>query len=159
MQPAKPSEIKALTILHLALIVAQVIFLLISLVISYTNDISSVSPLKEYANQLITVCIVLGIAGYLGGNMIFRKRLDAINENANSLRQKINDYRAACIIRWALLEAPILFCIILFYVTNNSIQLFVAAAFIILFFTTRPSLQKVASDLRVNEEEIKQMTT
>lgn len=154
MQQPKHPEIKALSILHIALLVGQVLFTLIAFYIAYSRDFSSHSPLQSYSNELILLCIVLGISGYFGGNILFRKKLDTINENSLSLSNKFNDYRGALIVRWAMLEFPILFCIILFFVTNNSTLLMIGCAFILLFLTTRPTLQKVASDLRVSEEEI-----
>ncbi|MEO9144598.1 MAG: hypothetical protein ABI237_03495 [Ginsengibacter sp.] len=159
MRPSNPPEIKALFILHIALLAGQVAFALIALLVGYIRDFSSIASWQSYSTPLIILCISIGIAGYLGGNILFRKKLDALNENSHSLSEKFNNYRAACIMRWAMLEFPVLFCIIFFFVTDNFILLIVAAALILLFITTRPSLQKAASDLRVSETEIEQMNT
>jgi len=154
MQQTKPSEIKALSIIHLALLLGQVFFTLISLFLIYSKNSSSSSSLQQYSQQLIILCIILGFAGYLVGKNLFRKKLEQINGNVKSVPEKFNDYRSACITRWALLEAPSLFSLILFFLTGNYIILVVGVAIILLFFTTRPSLQKVASDLGISETEI-----
>lgn len=159
MQQTNTPEIKALSILHFALLAGQIVFALISLLIAYSKKISFASSWLSYYNQLILLCIAIGIAGYVGGNILLKKKLEQINSDSKSLSEKFNDYRAACITRWALMEFTALFCIILFFVTNNFVLLLVGAALILLFFTTRPSLRKVASDLGVSEVEIEQMKT
>jgi hypothetical protein len=108
---------------------------------------------------LLLLCIGIGIAGYLGGNFLFRKKLEQINSDSKSLSEKFNDYRSACITRWALSEFATLFCIILFFVSGINVLLIVTVALILLFFTTRPSLEKTASDLNVSDSEIEQMNT
>lgn len=155
------SEIKALSILYKALLIGQVLFLIIAAIINYTGKFSSNSFLKEYPHQIILICIGIGIAGYLSGKILFKKKLQQINSESQSLSlsEKFNDYRSACILRWALMEFTTLLCIILFFVTGNNMLLLLAGALVLAFITTRPSLGKVATDLNVSETEIEQMNS
>jgi hypothetical protein len=57
------------------------------------------------------------------------------------------------------MEFAALFCLILFFTTNNFVLLIIGATVMLLFYTTRPSLQKTASDLDISEAEIEQMNT
>lgn len=157
IQPSKPSDIKALTILHKALLTGQALFLLVASLVAFMGNSISTSSLKAYPNQIILICIGAGIAGYVAGNVLFKKKLEQIKNDNKSLSEKFNDYRSACIVRWALVEFATLFCIILFLVSRVNALTIVAVALIILFFTTRPSLEKTASDLNVSENEIEQM--
>jgi len=157
MQQSKPSDIKALSILHIALLIGQLLFAIIAFVITYMGKSQSDSSLKSYPAQIILLCIGIGIAGYLAGNVLFRKKLEQINGDFKSLSERFNDYRAACITRWALAQFATLFCIILFFVSRINLLLVVVIALILLFFTTRPTLEKAASDLNVSGAEIEQM--
>lgn len=159
MQQTKPTEIKALLILHTALLAGQVLFTAIFTLIVFTGKSQTASSLNAYPTQIILLCIGIGIAGYLAGNLLFRKKLEQINSDSKSLSEKFNDYRSACITRWALSEFATLFCIILFFVSRINVLLIVAIALLLLFFTTRPSLGKTASDLNVSEPEIEQMNS
>jgi beta-lactamase regulating signal transducer with metallopeptidase domain len=159
MLQTKPAEIKAMLILHTALLIGQVLFTAIITVITFTGKSQTTSSLNAYPTQLLLLCIGIGIAGYLGGNFLFRKKLEQINSDSKSLSEKFNDYRSACITRWALSEFATLFCIILFFVSGINVLLIVTVALILLFFTTRPSLEKTASDLNVSDSEIEQMNT
>ena len=71
--------------------------------------------------------------------------------------EKLNDYRGISITRWALSEFATLLSIIMVFVTGSPALLTVAILLIALFLTVRPSLSKVASDLKVSEMEIEQM--
>ncbi|HET7117941.1 MAG TPA: hypothetical protein VFI29_15705 [Hanamia sp.] len=156
MQQKSPSDIKALSVLHLALLMGQVLFALISLFLGYFSNISS-SSLQPYSQQLMILSIIVGIVCFIAANSLFRKKIQKISEDYKALSERFNDYRAVCITRWALIEFAALFSIILFLLTNNYIILIVAAVLVLLFFTTRPSLPKVASDLGINEIELEQM--
>jgi hypothetical protein len=157
MQKSQSPEIKALSVTHLALLIGQVLLALILLFVVYNNGFSSAPLWQSNGNLFILLCAAIGVAGYLGGNIMFRKKLEQINGNMKPVPEKFNEYRAACINRWALLEIPVLFCIILFYVTNNSVIILLVGVFILLFLTLRPSLQKAASDMGISEVEIQQM--
>lgn len=159
MQQTKPTEIKALHILHKALFAGQVLFLLIASFITYGGKVQSASSLSLYPNQILLLCIGIGIAGYLAGNFLFRKKLAQINSDSKSLTEKLNDYRSASITRWAMMEFATLFCIILFLVAKINMLLIVAVALILLFLATSPSLRKTASDLNVSETEIEQINS
>ena len=157
MQPAKPSEIKALLILYNALLVGQILFLAITSVLIFSGNFSTDSSLGKYLIEIIIVCIVIGLAGYFAGASLLRKRLEQLNNSPKSLMEKLNDYRGISITRWALSEFATLFSIIMAFVTGSPALLVIAIFLIALFLTTRPSLSKAASDLNVSEMEIKQM--
>jgi len=153
MQQPQPSGIKALSIFHIALLTGQVLFAIIAFVITYMGKSQSESSLKSYPTQMILLCIGIGIAGYLGGNVFFRKKLEQINGDVKSLSERFNEYRAACITRWALAQFATFFCIILLIVSRINLLFVVVVALILLFFTTKPSLEKAASDLNVSGAE------
>ena len=157
MKPTKPSEIKALQILYTALLVGQVLFLIITSVLIFSENFSTDSSLDKYLIQISIVCIVIGLACYFTGASLFRKKLEQLNDSTKSLMEKLNDYRGISITRWALSEFATLFSIIMVFVTGSPALLVIAIFLIALFLTTRPSLSKAASDLNVSEMEINQM--
>lgn len=157
MQQPIASEIKVLSVIHLALFIGQILFAVISLFIIYGEGFIANPSWQTDSNLFILLLVAFAITGYFGGNLIFRKKLAQIIASTKSIHEKFNDYRAACITRWALMEFPVLFSIILFFVINNPIIIAVASAFIISFLTLKPSLRKVASDIGISEIEIKQI--
>jgi hypothetical protein len=156
MQQANPPVVRALSIIHTALLMGQFLFALISFFVGYTKKVSS-SSLQQYSQQLLILSIVVGVVAYIAANSLFTKKLEQIKTDYKPISEKFNDYRAASLVRWGLIEFGSLFSIILFLTTNYSFILAVAVMLIFLFYATRPTLQKIASDMGVSEMEIEQM--
>ena len=154
MQQSQSSQIKALSTLYLFLLIGQVILALVFL-LCVNNVGFSQAPTDSYL--FIFLASISGVAGYLGGSVMFRKKLEQINGNMKSIPEKFNDYRNACINRWALMEFAILFSFMLFFVSKYSVIFIIAIVFLLLFITLKPSLQKTASDLNISEIEIQQL--
>lgn len=148
MQPTS-SYIKAISILHYALLAGQLFFGIIMFFLVWLKRENSF-PLENISQQMLIACIVLAALAYLAGNMLFKKKLENINEGNNPVSKKLDEYRAANITRWALMEFATLFCIIIFFVTGNYSIMIVAVVMILLFFTTRHSAQKTVADLGIS---------
>jgi len=157
MQESQTPEIKVLSIIHLALLSGQILFALISLYIVYGKGYSPNPSWQSNAQIFMFLTVAIGAAGYLGGSILFKKKLKQINAGIKPVAEKLNEYRAASINRWALMEFPVLFCIILFFVSHDALIIILAGIFIFLFLTLRPSLQKTSSDMGISEIEIQQI--
>jgi len=66
--------------------------------------------------------------------------------------EKLNAYRGAYIIRWAMLQAPGLFSIISFLITGDYAFAGIWLVLIILFVTAGPSRSKMDDDLELDED-------
>lgn len=145
------SSLKALNILHLAFLSGLVLFVLLS---TYLVYIGRFSPGMQENEQLFQV-FALGFAGLsiFFGNRIFKSRLMAI-QNMSSLKDKINAYRGACIIRWALVEAATLFTIVCFMLTANYAFLALAVALIIVFMVLKPTKEKIFIQTGISGHEL-----
>jgi hypothetical protein len=154
MQKSESSEIKALSITYLALLIGQVILALVFIIPVYSSGFSR-APSNGYL--FIFLSLTSGVAAFFGGSMQFRKKLEQINGNMKPVSEKFIDYRNACINRWALMEFAVLFSLILFFVSKYSVIFVIAVVFLLSFITLKPSLQKAASDLNISEIEIQQL--
>ena len=148
MQPSSP-YIKAISILHYALLAGQLLFGIIMLALVWLRKENSYG-LANISQQMLVACLVIAALAYLGSNQLFKKKLRDINEINNPVSKKLEEYRAASITRWALMEFATLFCIIVFFVTGNYSIMIVAAVMLFLFFTTRPGAEKTVSDLNIS---------
>src|SRR5258705_13991164 len=94
---------KSLSILNLALIMGLVIF---SIIVSFLILTKSV-PINDMDlyNVLKYLVPLLSFGGLFASRAVFKSRLNSISENS-TLIQKLNEYRAALIVRYALLEGP-----------------------------------------------------
>ncbi len=148
MQPTPP-YIKMLKILHLALLIGQVLLSLAMFSLVYFN-ISQMFELESMSQEILIATIILTAIASLGGNGFFNKKLAAIQQNDLPVAQKLEAYRAANLIRWAMMEFVVILCCVLFFLTGNYYILLVVAIMIVFFFTTKPGTEKTLADLELS---------
>jgi len=148
MQPT-PAYIKMLKVLHLALMIGQVLLAIAMFSLVYFN-ITNTFELITFSNEILIAAVVLSAIAFLGGVSIFNKKLAAIDDNNLPVPQKLEAYRAANLIRWAMMEFAVILCCIFFFLTGNYYILLVTAIMILFFFTTRPGTEKTLADLKIS---------
>jgi hypothetical protein len=135
------------------LIIGQVLFGLLSFFLVSTNSFSSEGA--DLRSVFIYVVPVFVLTGFFLSNLIYKNRLKGIDRKS-SLMIKLTSYRAALIVRYALLEGPSMFAIVVYLVTGDIIFILLAALVVFYFLTIRPNREKVIKDLGLdpNEEQI-----
>jgi len=149
MEP-QPNELKAIRILYLALLIGQLVFAVIvtvlieSGILSIRND-SLVIPLQ-------VIVLLFAVGGIAASIFLFRKKLSEINPE-DELAKKLEKYRAALILRFALCEMPTLFAIIAYFITHNHSFLWITILLIANFISLYPSGSKIAGQLQLSSTE------
>lgn len=138
-----------LTILYGSLIAGQVLFA----AVAYFMKPEAATAETEAMHETFQMIIPLVAIGCLAGSMLlFRSRVAAIQKETD-LKKKMADYRAASIMRYALLEAPSLFSLVVYLLTGRPFYLGLAAIFILAFLLYRPTPQRAAVDLTLSPGE------
>jgi hypothetical protein len=147
--------LKGLQIIHRAMLIGQVMFLAIAIFLKLTDSFPS--DLHELDKTLQVVAIVLCLGGFFIGSSLFKKKIQhAVDTYPPDIKEKAVAYRSACIVQWALLEGPSLFCIICFLLVGNYAFAALAISLMLLFGLTAPVKLKVMLQLRLSEEEMEQ---
>jgi hypothetical protein len=73
------------------------------------------------------------------------------------IREKFAKYRMACIIQWAMLEGPCLFCCICFFLVGNYAFLALAVALVLLFALLTPVKIKAALQLGLSSTDMEEL--
>jgi hypothetical protein len=154
MQPGK--GISALNLIHKAMLAGQILFAAIAVYMVYSNT-QDVSAMKEQDKLFQVIAVVLSAAGFFIGNFLFKKKLGEIRAMNTGVQGKFATYRGACIIQWALLEGPCLFCIVAFYLIGNYSFIALAATLMLLFYMLGPSKNKVIIHLGLTEQEVDEL--
>jgi hypothetical protein len=151
----KGNALKALNLIHKALMMGQVLFAAVCVYLTYTKAIEFSA--KELDRTLQVVALILTVGGIFAGTSFFKKKLLLLRDMENSAKEKFDSYRLACIIQWALLEGPSLFCIICFLVTGNYAFLALMVVILFLFAMTAPTRMKVLLQLQISEAELDEL--
>ncbi|MEM7483707.1 MAG: hypothetical protein AAF348_00720 [Bacteroidota bacterium] len=142
------SFIKTLTILHLALIVGPVVFA----VFAYFQIQNTTIDFTDTDNSFFLIIPIFAIGAIFMGNLVYKK-LTAEISKISGLKQKLMRLQTASLIKFASVEAPALFSVVVFYITENMAFLLIAVVLIFYFFTLRPTKVKIENLLALRGEE------
>ena len=141
---------KPLRIVYIALLAGQVFFLVI---ITALVEAGGVRLQIDLFGQLLKVIIgVIALGSVIAGAFLYRKKLGEIDP-ADSNSQRLEKYRAAFISRLALCEFPVLFSIILYFMTSDRFFLLSSLILIVYFIFLRPDREKIFEQLQISSIE------
>jgi hypothetical protein len=153
MAEMKASGLKALNLIHKAMLGGQILFGAITfyLVVSAT-----VKPVLDESTERIfqVIAVVFAAAGFFIGTFLMKKKILDAKDMSGTAQEKFNLFRAGAIVQWALLEGPSLFCIICFLLSGNYAFLALAGVIIIFFALLGPAKNKLLFQLNLSEEEV-----
>ena len=138
---------KALQIVYYALIAGQVLFGLLAFYLIQTRLFDG--DQKELRDIFIYIVPVFVAGGLFGSGILFKSRLNLAKEKT-SLYEKMSDYRSALIVRYALLEGPSFFGIVVFLITGDYLFLGMSGLIIAVFFTLMPTANRAVNDLELS---------
>lgn len=142
---------KTMFVIWFALIGGQIFFGIITF---YLNNNGSYDPqAKDLKDIFIYLVPVFAVYGVIAGSIIFKKRLNS-SKKKTGLLEKLNDYRAALIIRYALLEGTTFFSLVSYLMTGDLLFLYISILIIATFIIIKPSTKNVINDLELNPGEI-----
>lgn len=111
-------------------------------------------PNFEGLNQLFQIVVPIGLlGGILVGSLLAKSRCKALQMKSD-LKEKLSGYRAALILKYALIEGPVLFAVVCYFLTKNMFFMGLAACAVVLFMSYRPTKSKAIYDLELNEQEV-----
>lgn len=138
---------RILNILYFGLLSGQFFFAVVTLFLNLSGTMNQEgSSLRDIFIIVVPIFIIGGIYGSL---TVFKTKLSAI-KNKIELKEKMSDYRAACIIKWALLEFPSFFAILVYFITGDILFLGMAALVVGYFISIKPSLEKTTNELELD---------
>ncbi len=146
--------IKQSQIICSALIIGQLFFLAVAIyLVIQTGASFGEASLGDIFIYIIPLFAATSIAA---SYFVFKNKLNKLKQS-QSLEQKLVEYRAAQIIRWALLEGPSFLTIIAFLLTGQFLFVGIVAIIIMFFIPTFPSAARLDQDLELRWEEKNQL--
>ena len=122
----------------------MLLFLMVSV---YTVYSVSTRVTDEYDFALIPVIIIVAVMGVTGSYFIFRMRIQQL-EPRLQLEEKLNEYRTALIIKFALIEIPALAALVAYMISGLWLFVLLAVLLIGYFAFQIPLRKELIKDLR-----------
>lgn len=138
---------RALRIIFYALNTGLLVFFIVAI---YLNEMQ-LPPFQDGFDILTFVNVVL-LAAIPAGYSISSKRMEAIDP-ADSFSRKFEQFQAAMILRWAMIEGVALFSLVGLIVLQDSKQLVLFVICILVFSTNTVTKEKVTRMAKLNAEE------
>ena len=146
----KRSSFKSLQRIHTSMLAGMVLFAIVSAVVHFQGRPAPNGNL----NKILQVSVLaVGFILIKTGLAIFDRRLGTIPATA-TFAQKMADYKTAAIIKWLMIEVPVLFSVVSFIIIRNYAFMVLAFGLMILFAFQGPVKQKIMLELQISDEEI-----
>ncbi|MEE9363276.1 MAG: hypothetical protein V3U92_11830 [Cellulophaga sp.] len=116
----------------------------------YTSE----EPLLLLSNAEDIFFFIVPIAAFSGiliGTFLFKKTLVSSLEK-KTLREKLNLFQSASIIKYASIEGPAILSIVAFFNSNNLFYLLIAICLMAYFFLLLPTKDKIEQSLKLRGE-------
>ena len=144
---------RTLQIIHFGLLGGQ---LLMTGVFAFSVHYHLVETDVNFPTNYIYLTLLLPVLGVLGSNFLFKTFLQRIDDKA-TIREKLTSYQTALLARYAVLEAPTLMLLVLYFLCGNKFLILAALLAAAYFLMMKPSEIGLIEDLELNQEQQKQM--
>jgi O-antigen/teichoic acid export membrane protein len=145
------SDLKSSSIIFGALLTGIIVFSAASIAINQMNGPFIID--SHLAEIFLIVVIAISAICLFSAHMIYNKRVQRIQQSTVTLREKLEQYRAALILYLALTEGPALFSIISFLLFGNFRFLAITVILLVNMFMKRPSKSRLIEDLQLDIKE------
>jgi small-conductance mechanosensitive channel len=128
---------------------------LFTLVVSITLKENNV----EATGRNMTFLIIAGIASVsmVFGSAFVYRALVKTKLSAPDIKAKLDGYRQACIVQYAMLEFPVLLSVTFYLITADLLFAAFILTGIVIFMLNRPSKEQFINDFQLSEQEKKHL--
>lgn len=155
MNNPRPSDIKSLRIVYMALMIGVAFFLLIAFILTpKTDSLGETDPFFEQV--LLIVSTLMAVVSITSGIFILKKRTENI-QNMN-FEEKLFTFRSAMILRAATMEGSGFFFVVCVMLTGSKISMIEALVVLAVMFLYFPTNSRLADEMKHDIREIERMS-
>lgn len=140
----------AIQIVHLALMTGVIFPGVLAFYFHYSGF--EMKGGEEMNLGLIYIVPVFTVAGVFASKKVFQQKLKDCIAKPN-LKEKLDNYRSALILKFALIEGSSFFALIAYFFTGKLLYLGFAGLLLVVLISYRPSKEKLIIDLELNQIE------
>ena len=151
-----PTYLKTLKTIHLTLLSMIAVFsgVVFYLVYSGKYPPTIVAPADRVFQ---VIALVLSGGMLIIGFRLFNSKVLQLRKSTLNVKQKLEQYRAASITWWAMIEGPCLFALVGFLLTNNYAFFALACFHLAILFMFQPKNDSIVMLLNLNSEESREL--
>lgn len=148
----QPNAFNQLRTIHIAVLISMVMFNVVALVLMLEGLTSLVE--ESFQRTLQAVCVLLSALFIIFGFKVFKKKILAARNSIEPGEKRMELYRAACIMWWAMIEGPGIIAGIGFILSGNYAFFALAILHLLILLAFTPRRANIILFLNLNSEEI-----
>ena len=148
----QPNAFKGLKVLHTALLIGMVIFNIVAIVLVQRNIVPAAD--ESFQRIFQVVCILVSGTMLIAGFNLFKKKMLAARNDTGPGEQRMDLYRASCILWWAMIEGPGLLATIGYILTHNYAFFALGVFHLSCLFVFSPRKANIVVLLNLSSEEV-----
>jgi hypothetical protein len=148
----QPNAFKVLKVMHTALLIGMVIFNIVAIVLVQQNIVPAADESFQRIFQI--VCILVSGTMLIAGFNLFKKKMLAARNHTGPGVQRMDLYRAACMLWWAMIEGPGLLATIGYILTHNYAFFALGVFHLSCLFVFSPRKANIAVLLNLTPDEV-----
>jgi cobalamin synthase len=126
--------------------------LVVAAFIYYFSMDSEIVDSDEIPGYLTTVGIVLAFVGVFASAYIYKSKALSL-QGKESLSDKLVEYRKASIVSWVVLDVAIVGNLVVYFLNQNELLLYIALFLVALMFLKRPSRRRCIDSLALGKKD------
>jgi hypothetical protein len=148
----QPNAFNVMKIVHIGLLVGMAMFDIVSLII-VLQGVPAIAD-EPVQRNLQVGCVLLSALLLIAGFKIFKKRIFAARNSTEAGEKRMEMYRAACIMWWAMIEAPGIVAGIAFIISGNFAFFALAIFHLLAMLVFAPQKANIVLFLNLNSDEV-----
>lgn len=140
-----------LKIIHIAVLISMVMFNVVALVLMLQGLTGLVD--ESFQRILQAVCILLSFSFIILGFKVFKKKIFAARNSIEPGEKRMELYRSACIMWWAMIEGPGIIAGIGFIISGNYAFFALAILHLLILLAFTPRKANIILFLNLTSEE------
>ena len=140
-----------LKIIHIAVLISMVMFNVVALVLMLQGLTGLVD--ESFQRILQAVCILLSFSFIILGFKVFKKKIFAARNSIEPGEKRMELYRSACIMWWAMIEGPGIIAGIGFIISGNYAFFALAILHLLILLAFTPRKANIILLLNLTSEE------
>jgi hypothetical protein len=140
-----------LKIIHIAVLISMVMFNVVALVLMLQGLNGLVD--ESFQRILQAVCVLLSVLFIIFGFKVFKKKILAARNSIEPGEKRMELYRSACIMWWAMIEGPGIIAGIGFIISGNYAFFALAIVHLLILLAFTPRKANIILFLNLNSEE------
>jgi len=139
---------KSIQIIHFALVIGVFVLGIFAFYFHYSG--LEMEGGEDMNFGLKYVVPIFAIIGVFASNLVFKNKLKDCTRKTG-LKEKLNNYRSALIVKFALIEGNSFFALVAYLLTGKLLYLGLAGLLLIVLILYRPTKEKLIFDLELNQ--------